>query len=168
MTTKEIMELVADLRSRINPAYANQRGTESYERRLCAEAIEELVAERDALKAELATEKDIADGLDKLARANYTKMLAAKAKMSELASQEPVAWMWMSNKGWLEYSNTPHDTRASTPLYAAPQGVNSTHTSESPRKPCDRHPDAPHGFDRTASHNADRYVCQCASWTQAS
>ncbi len=30
--------------------------------------------------------------------------------------------------------------------------------------PCSRHPDAPHGFDRTASHNADRYVCVCESW----
>ena len=30
--------------------------------------------------------------------------------------------------------------------------------------PCSRHPDAPHGFDRTASHNADRYVCECESW----
>lgn len=33
-------DLIADLRSRINPAYAAQRGTESYERRLCAEALE--------------------------------------------------------------------------------------------------------------------------------
>lgn len=33
-------ELIADLRSRINPAYAAQRGTESYERRLCVEALE--------------------------------------------------------------------------------------------------------------------------------
>ena len=37
MTTQE---LIADLRSRINPAYANQRHTESYERRLCVEALE--------------------------------------------------------------------------------------------------------------------------------
>lgn len=29
---------------------------------------------------------------------------------------------------------------------------------------CIRHPDAPHGFDRTASHSADRYVCTCQSW----
>jgi hypothetical protein len=31
-------------------------------------------------------------------------------------------------------------------------------------KPCKDHPDAPHGFDRNASHNADRYVCECESW----
>ena len=35
--------LAADLRQRINPAYAAQRGTESYERRECAEVIEELI-----------------------------------------------------------------------------------------------------------------------------
>ena len=36
--------LAADLRQRIKPAYSNQRGTESYERRECAEAIEDLIA----------------------------------------------------------------------------------------------------------------------------
>jgi hypothetical protein len=30
--------------------------------------------------------------------------------------------------------------------------------------PCKTHPDAPHGFDRNASHSADRYVCECESW----
>lgn len=29
---------------------------------------------------------------------------------------------------------------------------------------CNPHPDAPHGFDRNASHNEDRYVCTCESW----
>lgn len=29
---------------------------------------------------------------------------------------------------------------------------------------CSGHPDAPHGFDRNASHNADRYVCECEGW----
>jgi hypothetical protein len=33
-----------------------------------------------------------------------------------------------------------------------------------PEVPCKTHPDAPHGFDRNASHNADRYVCECESW----
>lgn len=37
-------ELIDDLRSRINPAYAITPGTESYERRLCAEALESLLA----------------------------------------------------------------------------------------------------------------------------
>ena len=29
---------------------------------------------------------------------------------------------------------------------------------------CNPHPDAPHGFDRDASHNLDRYVCECEGW----
>jgi len=29
---------------------------------------------------------------------------------------------------------------------------------------CNQHPDAPHGFDRNASHNAGRYVCECEGW----
>lgn len=29
---------------------------------------------------------------------------------------------------------------------------------------CNQHPKAPHGFLRNASHNADRYVCECESW----
>lgn len=35
-----VSELIDDLRGRINPAYASQLGTESHERRLCAEALE--------------------------------------------------------------------------------------------------------------------------------
>jgi hypothetical protein len=30
--------------------------------------------------------------------------------------------------------------------------------------PCKSHPDAPHGFDRNASHSQDRYVCECEYW----
>jgi hypothetical protein len=33
-----------------------------------------------------------------------------------------------------------------------------------PEVPCKTHPDAPHGFDRNASHNANRYVCECEGW----
>ena len=29
---------------------------------------------------------------------------------------------------------------------------------------CKKHPDAPHGFMRDASHSAGRYVCECESW----
>lgn len=29
---------------------------------------------------------------------------------------------------------------------------------------CNPHPKAPHGFDRNASHSADRYVCECEGW----
>ena len=30
--------------------------------------------------------------------------------------------------------------------------------------PCKTDPRAPHGFDRNASHSADRYVCECEGW----
>jgi len=43
---KHWQDLIDDLRSRINPAYAAQLGTESYERRLCAEALDALISER--------------------------------------------------------------------------------------------------------------------------
>ena len=29
---------------------------------------------------------------------------------------------------------------------------------------CNPHPKAPHGFNRQASHSADRYVCDCEGW----
>ena len=29
---------------------------------------------------------------------------------------------------------------------------------------CNPHPKAPHGFNRNASHSADRYVCDCEGW----
>ena len=41
--------LAVELRQRINPAYSTQRGTESYERRECAEMIEALLFEIDRL-----------------------------------------------------------------------------------------------------------------------
>lgn len=43
-------ELVAQLRSRINPAFAEHIGTESYERRICAEALEALLEENAQLR----------------------------------------------------------------------------------------------------------------------
>lgn len=30
--------------------------------------------------------------------------------------------------------------------------------------PCKEHPDAPHGFNRNASHAEGRYVCECEYW----
>jgi len=30
--------------------------------------------------------------------------------------------------------------------------------------PCKTHPDAPHGFNRNASHSEGRYVCDCEYW----
>ena len=46
--------LIDDLRSRINPAYAAMRGTESYERRLCAETLEAQANEIEHLRRTVA------------------------------------------------------------------------------------------------------------------
>ena len=60
-------DLAADLRTRINPQYAAQLGTESYERRLCAEAIEELIVENNKLREALAErDAEIANLEDRL------------------------------------------------------------------------------------------------------
>ena len=34
--------------------------------------------------------------------------------------QKPVAWVWVNNKGWLNYGETPHDMFKSSPLYTRP------------------------------------------------
>lgn len=49
-------DLIDDLRSRINPAYAHQIGTESYERRMCVEALEALIVERDMLRSMITSD----------------------------------------------------------------------------------------------------------------
>ena len=34
----------------------------------------------------------------------------------------------------------------------------------SPAPQCNSDPEAPHGFDRSASQDEDRYVCECEGW----
>ena len=48
-TATDPRQLAAELRERINPAYANSVGTESWERKLCADTIDGLMAQRDEL-----------------------------------------------------------------------------------------------------------------------
>lgn len=55
ITQEQAREIARDLRKRINLAYGNQRGTESYERRVCAETIESLL-EQLAVKESLTTD----------------------------------------------------------------------------------------------------------------
>jgi hypothetical protein len=43
-----------------------------------------------------------------------------------------------------------------------------TTTPDSDDVPCKDHPLAPHGFLRSASHNAGRYVCECEFWDEPS
>ena len=52
-----IDSLIQDLRSRINPAYAEHIGTESWERKICADALEEQQIEIQRLRADLDEER---------------------------------------------------------------------------------------------------------------
>ena len=63
------VDLIADLRSRINPAYANQIGTESWERKLCADALEEQASAIDLLHSWEADAKARASLLEQHLRA---------------------------------------------------------------------------------------------------
>jgi hypothetical protein len=77
---------------------------------------------------------------------------ALRQAIEQAEKQEPVAFL---RKGWAKWE----------PLYSAPvhaSDISQERVDETP--PCKTHPDAPHGFDRNASHSADRYVCECEGW----
>ena len=42
------------------------------------------------------------------------------ANTPQRTEQEPVAWVWVNNKGWLTYGETSHDMFKSSPLYTHP------------------------------------------------
>lgn len=67
-----IEQLIADLRSRINPQYYDQIGTESYERHQVVKALESLLARIDVLRTENAALRADADRIDWLADVNNT------------------------------------------------------------------------------------------------
>lgn len=48
-----ISDLILNLQGRINPIYSRALGTESYERRLCVEALEAKIIENELLRAEI-------------------------------------------------------------------------------------------------------------------
>lgn len=65
-------QLIADLRSRVNPQYYDQIGTESYERHQCVMALESLLARIDVLRIENSALRADADRIDWLADVNNT------------------------------------------------------------------------------------------------
>ena len=98
-------ELISRLRSHINPAYANQRGTESYERRECADALEAQAKQIVEVKADLETAHTLCK--------KYHKELDA------LRSQEPVGVVDSALNGgigWVKYD----DFEDGQELYSAP------------------------------------------------
>jgi hypothetical protein len=46
--------------------------------------------------------------------------IAVVEKALAQPKQKPVAWVWVNNKGWLNYGETPHDMFKSSPLYTHP------------------------------------------------
>jgi hypothetical protein len=63
---------------------------------------------------------------------------------------------------WSAYnSGTVNTTKKIAKMVAADD---AKERKQEPEVPCKTHPDAPHGFDRNASHSADRYVCECEGW----
>ena len=66
-TATDPRQLAAELRERINPAYAHVLGTESHERRICAEAIEVQAARIADLEAALEQLRDrVLDEYDRI------------------------------------------------------------------------------------------------------
>ena len=65
-----IEQLIADLRSRVNPQYYDQVGTESYERHQCVMALESLLARIDVLRIE---NEAMRDAMRKIMSDSYIK-----------------------------------------------------------------------------------------------
>ena len=63
-------ELITDLRSRVNPQYYDQIGTESYERHQCVMALESLLARIDVLRIE---NEAMRDAMRKIMSDSYIK-----------------------------------------------------------------------------------------------
>lgn len=68
-------------------------------------------------KEELKEDKafDSIEQLSKIAQ----DLVRRKTELSQ-TEQKPVAWVWVNNKGWLNYGETPHDVFKSSPLYTHP------------------------------------------------
>lgn len=75
----------------------------------------------------------------------------------------------------LQAGNLPYCQRCENKLMKqqrAARGAVASSASGSPARQgarpdeqaCNPLPDAPHGFNRNASHNAGRYVCDCEGW----
>ena len=67
-----IEQLITDLRSRVNPQYYDQIGTESYERHQVVKALESLMARIEVLRVQNAALRADADRIDWLADVNNT------------------------------------------------------------------------------------------------
>jgi hypothetical protein len=90
---------------------------------------------------------------------------ALRQAIEQAEKQEPVAFRNIETGEFCTGGFLRKDWAKWQPLYASP--VHASDISQEPvdeTPPCKTHPDAPHGFDRNASHSADRYVCECEGW----
>ena len=84
-------ELIADLRERINPAYADMRGTESYERKLCADAL--AAADKRIAELEAAIVAWKADQKENMAIAVEECKRANEAERKLAVAREALVWI---------------------------------------------------------------------------
>ena len=88
-------DLLADLRSRINPAYQDMRGTESYERKQCADAIESL-------------QSKLGDAIRSLANWQHqcTELQAENERLKDERKKDAFRLVWAMN--WMRMSVHDH------------------------------------------------------------
>jgi hypothetical protein len=90
---------------------------------------------------------------------------ALRQAIAEADKQEPVAFRNIETGEFCTGGFLRKDWAKWQPLYAAPvhaSDISQERVDETPK--CKDDPRAPHGFDRNASHSADRYVCECEGW----
>jgi hypothetical protein len=102
---------------------------------------------------------------------------ALRQAISEAEKRKPTAWIYKPHRELLWPNEvectTPIEKNEYEPLYTTSlnplDSIKSSKTldaqpQQAEKPKCNPHPKAPHGFDRNASHGADRHVCECESW----
>ena len=86
----------------------------------------------------------------------------------EWATQGPTADLMaelraaLAQQAWVCPESPEH--RYAKPGHCEDCGRTLVRAQQAEQEPCSTDPRAPHGFDRTASHTAGRYVCECEHW----
>jgi hypothetical protein len=106
--------------------------------------------------------------------AGFTIPLYTAAPTIPALGAEPVAfrfnfdgygWDYRDNGSGSSWQDMTKSYPDSELLYTAAPTIPAPRAEPSAPK-CKDHPAAPHGFDRNASHNAHRYVCDCEGWQE--
>ena len=124
----------------------------------CAADVIALAAIREALAEPVQEHESREDIAAKEMFGGFSKAWAAPVK------QEPVAWMNTAANVFAQHPEGASNFGCDIPLYAAPVSAKIQADCTLAEHKCNPHPDAPHGFLRSASHSAGRYVCECEGW----